>query len=119
MSEINHPVPKQEELADPDDGKPIAAGPDRDPELHALGLELIELEGRKKDAIGAEKAKREEAGAALRSRGLREYDVDGVAIWIEGKETVKVKRDGGRPKGKVTKEVAGPAQWGPDDEDDD
>lgn len=99
---------EQAEIADPDDGRPIGASPDRDPELHALGLELIDLEERSKAAKAAEKAKREECGAALRRRGLKEYGpIDDVSLWIEGQEKVKAKKEGGRPRGKVLKVVEG------------
>lgn len=98
----------QAELTDPDDGKPIGASPDRDPELHALGLELIDLEERSKAAKAAEKTKREECGAALRKRGLKEYGpIDDVSLWIEGQEKVKAKKEGARPRGRVRKVVAG------------
>lgn len=99
---------EQAEITDPDDGKSIAASPDRDEELHALGLELILAEEESKDAKAAEKTKREECGAALRRRGMKEYGpIDGVSLWIEGQEKVKAKKEGARPRGRVLKVVSG------------
>lgn len=92
-------APKQEEI-------PGTESPDRDPELHALWLEIVALEEDTRTARAAEKAKREAAGMALHKRGLTEYFVDGAELWIEPKETVKAKKKGGRPKGKVRKVVA-------------
>lgn len=91
-------IPQQDEI-------PGTESLNRDPELHALGLEVITLEAESKDAKRRENAKRAEAGEALRKRGLKEYNVDDVSLWIEGKETVKARREGDRPKGKVRKVV--------------
>lgn len=93
--------PKQEEI-------PGTESPNRDPELHALWLELVALEEEAAEARGAVKAKREEAGNALHKRGLTEYFVDGAELWIEPKETVKAKKKGGRPKGKIRKVTVEP-----------
>lgn len=87
---------------------PGTESPDRDAELHALWLELVDLEEEAAGARAAVKAKREQAGAALHARGLSEYFVDGAELWIEPKELVKAKKKGGRPKGKIKKEVAEP-----------
>lgn len=85
---------------------PGTESPNRDPELHAIGLGLLDLEERRKSIQGAEKDKRAEAAAALHKRNLKEYKVDGIDLWLEGKESVKVKKDGGRPKGRIKKVVA-------------
>jgi len=83
---------------------PGTESPDRDDELHALGLEILDCEARLKEAKAADAEKRAEAAKALEKRGLTEYDVDGISLWIEpGKEKVKAKREGDRPKGKVQK----------------
>lgn len=68
--------------------------PERIPELHALGLELKDLESRRMELQREENEKRSEAGAELHKRGLEEYNCDGVSLWIEpGKEKVKCKLD--------------------------
>lgn len=73
---------------------PGTASPDRDDVLHALGLELHDLQTRRMDLTKSEKAKRMEIAAALHSRKLEEYHVDGVELWLEsGPEKVKVRRD--------------------------
>lgn len=69
--------------------------PGRNPELHALGLELHDLQSRRMELTKAEKAKREEAGAKLHALGLTEYECDGVSLWLEESEKVKVKLGGG------------------------
>ena len=86
---------------------PGTESPDRIPELHALGLELLDLEERAREAKKAEKLKRAECGAELHRLGLEEYEVDGIELWIEGKEQVKVRSEEGRPKGKVKKSLKG------------
>lgn len=99
--------PEQTEINAPD-GKSIAAGPDRDDELHALWLSLC-------NALDETKAAREDearikvlAADALHARGIDHYKADGADLWIEpGSEKVKAKRPDGRPKGRVKKVVAG------------
>lgn len=86
---------------------PGTESPDRIPELHALGLELLDLEEKRRTASAAEKKKRAECGAELHRLGLEEYEVDGIELWIEGKEQVKVRSEEGRPKGKVKKSPKG------------
>lgn len=86
---------------------PGTESPDRIPELHALGLELLDAEEKARVAKADEKKKREECGAELHRLGLTEYQVDGIELWIEGKEQVKVKSEEGRPKGKVKKSPKG------------
>lgn len=86
---------------------PGTESPDRIPELHALGLELLDAEEKLKAAKASEKTKRAECGAALHKHGITEYQVDGIELWIEGKEQVKVKSEEGRPKGKVKKSPKG------------
>lgn|GEM_PF-6131910 len=86
---------------------PGTESPDRIPELHALGLELLDLEEKARTAKAAEKKKRAECGAELHRQGLDEYEVDGIELWIEGKEQVKVRSEEGRPKGKVKKSPKG------------
>lgn len=66
----------------------------RIPELHALGLELYDLQRERMDLTKQEKEKREEIAAELKKRELDEYHVDGVLLWIDpGKEKVKVRMD--------------------------
>jgi len=92
--------PKQAEI-------PGTASPDRDDELHALWLEVVDCQETTAAAKAKEKAKKEEASAALHKKGIRDYKVDGANLWLEGKETVKAKKAGARPRGKVKKVVAG------------
>lgn len=89
---------------------PGTESPDRDPELHALWLELVALEEEAAEARGAVKGKQAEASAALKERGLTEYFVDGAELWIEPHEKIKTKKKGGRAKGKIEKVVAGDAE---------
>jgi uncharacterized protein YggE len=86
--------------------------PDRDPELHALWLELVDLQEASAAAKAAEAKKREEAGAALKARGLTEYSVDGAALWIEPHDKVKAKKPGARKRGKIKKVKKGDAEDG-------
>ena len=72
---------------------PDTQSPGRIQELHVLGLELYDLQNRRMELTKQEKAKRGEAGAALHSRGLTEYAADGVELWLEGSEKVKVRMD--------------------------
>lgn len=74
---------------------PGTESPDRDPELHALGLELYALQSERMEATKLEKAKREEIAAALHARKQTQYDCDGVSLWLEPSEKVKVKVGGG------------------------
>lgn len=68
--------------------------PARDPELHALGLELYDLQNQRMDLTKAEKAKREEIAALMKTKRMKEYHVDGVLLWIEpGAPKVKVRMD--------------------------
>lgn len=68
--------------------------PNRDAELHALGVELYDLQSRRMDLTKAEKEKRVQIAAALHARKLAEYHVDGIELWLEpGVEKVKVRRD--------------------------
>jgi hypothetical protein len=110
--------PQQAEIL-AEDGKPIAASQDRDPELHALWLETVEAQDATKQAKEAEAKVKEAAGAALRARGIDHYKVDGADLWIEpGAAKVKAKRADGRPKGKIRKVTGGgPSEWGPDDDE--
>ncbi len=88
---------------------PGTESPDRDPELHALGLEILDAEAELKAAKNKDAEKRAAAAKALEDRGLTEYEVDGISLWIEpGKEKVKAKREGDRPKGRVEKVVEEP-----------
>lgn len=86
---------------------PGTESPDRDPELHALWLEIVALEEEAADARGALKTKKDQAAAALHERGVSEYFVDGAELWIEPKEVIKSKKKGGRPKGKIVKVTEG------------
>jgi hypothetical protein len=70
--------------------------PQRNPELHALGLEIKTLEAERKEITKKEKTKRTEAAGALHALGIDRYHVDGVELWLEGgKEKVKVRLDSG------------------------
>ena len=90
-------APKQEEI-------PGTESPNRDEELHALATELYALQSERMDLTKQEKEKRGEIAAALQARGQKQYDCDGVHLWLEpGVEKVKVKMGSG----------------GDDDEDDD
>jgi hypothetical protein len=77
--------PRQDDL-------PGTESPNRDPELHALGMELYDLQNERVDLTKREKEKRGEIAAALHERKQEEYDCDGVHLWIEkGDEKVRVK----------------------------
>lgn len=77
--------PKQEEI-------PGTESPNRDPELHALGIELAELQAERMDLTKREKDKRAQIAAALHERKQEQYDCDGVHLWLErGDEKVRVK----------------------------
>jgi hypothetical protein len=70
--------------------------PDRDDELHAIGMELYDLQQRLKQLKKDEQAKREDAAALLKLRGIDHYHVDGVELWVEsGPSKVKVRKDSG------------------------
>jgi len=86
---------------------PGTESPDRDPELHALWLELVALEEEAAAARGDVKNKQAEASAALKKRGLTEYFVDGAQLWIEPHEKIKTRKKGSRPKGKIKKVTKG------------
>lgn len=83
-------MPAQQEL-------PGTESPKRDAELHALGMELYDLQSRRMDLTKLEKAKREAIAAALHSRKIDSYHCDGVELWLETGEKVKVRcgSDGG------------------------
>jgi hypothetical protein len=74
---------------------PGTESPNRDPELHALGLELYDLQTERMRLTKDEKTKREEIAAALHSRKQVQYDCDGVHLWLEPTEKVKVKMGNG------------------------
>jgi hypothetical protein len=76
---------------------PGTESPDRDPELHALALELYDLQSQRMDLTKREKATREEAAALLHRKKLDSYHCDGVQLWLEPSEKVKVRygSDGG------------------------
>lgn len=77
---------------------PGTESPARDPELHALGMELYDLQTERMELTKREKAKREQIAAALHARKIDSYHVDGVELWLEaGVEKVKVRygSDGG------------------------
>lgn len=115
-------APKQESLTDPDSGVAIDAEPDRDPELHALWVELVDAQDALKAAQETVATVKAGAAKALHARGIDHYKVGPADLWIEpGSEKVKAKRAGGRPRGKVTKvtKTSGPTTWGPDDDDED
>ena len=79
---------------------PGTESPNRDPELHALGLELYDLQSQRMQLTKDEKAKREEIAAALHARKQVQYDCDGVHLWLEpGVEKVKVKMGEGAEEG--------------------
>lgn len=73
---------------------PGVESPDRDDELHALGLELYSLQEERMALTKEEKEKREVIAAALRKREIDHYHCDGVELWIEpGPSKVKVRKD--------------------------
>ena len=78
---------------------PGTESPNRDPELHALGLELYDLQTERMQLTKDEKAKREEIAAALHARKQVQYDCDGVHLWLEPTEKVRVKMGGGAEEG--------------------
>lgn len=70
--------------------------PARIDELHALGIEIKDVEQERMELTKREKEKRQMAKALLIAHKLKEYDVDGVHVWLEPQdEKVKVKLDGG------------------------
>lgn len=75
---------------------PGTESPNRDHELHALGLELYDLQTERMRLTKDEKTKREEIAAALHSRKQVQYDCDGVHLWLEPTEKVKVKMGNGK-----------------------
>lgn len=75
---------------------PGTEGPARIEELHALAVELYDLQNERMDLTKREKAKREEVRAALTARGLTEYAADGWELWVEnGGPKVKVRHGDG------------------------
>lgn len=83
---------------------PGTESPGRDPELHALGLEIIGLEADVKGARGRLKEKQEEAREALKERGIDSYVCDGVELWAEPQTPkIKAKRPSDRKKGRIQK----------------
>lgn len=58
--------------------------PGRDPELHALALELFDLQERSMEWRKKDAEKRKEIAAALKDRDLDSYDCDGVSLWLKG-----------------------------------
>lgn len=70
--------------------------PGRIDELHVLGIEIKDLEVERMELTKREKEKRQMAKALLIGHEIKEYDVDGVHVWLEPQdEKVKVKLDGG------------------------
>jgi hypothetical protein len=87
---------------------PGTESPNRDPELHALGLEIIDLEQEVRGGRGRLKGKQEDARAALKERGMDSYVCDGVELWSEPQPTkIKAKRPSDRKKGKIQKVTDG------------
>lgn len=85
------PTLAQEEILDPDTGASVAAGRGRIPELHALGLELKDIQDRSMEWRKKDAEKRQEIARAMGELEVEEYDEDGVSLWLEkGKERVKV-----------------------------
>jgi hypothetical protein len=81
---------KQEEI-------PGTESPERNPELHALALEIYHHQTARMDHQKHEIAKRAEAGVLLDKLGISEYDVDGVHLWREQK-VAKIKMKMGDKK---------------------
>ncbi len=70
---------------------PGTEGPGRIPELHALGLELKDIQDRSMEWRKKDTEKRKEVAAKLTELGLDDYDCDGVSVWREkGADRVKV-----------------------------
>lgn len=68
--------------------------PNRNPELHALGLELYGLQQERMDLTKEEKAKRDEIAGALKALGIDHYHCDGIELWLEpGPSKIKVRKD--------------------------
>jgi hypothetical protein len=79
---------------------PGTESPDRIEELHALGIEIKDLEQERMDITRREKEKRQMAVAQLDAHKITEYDCDGVHVWKESKgDKLKVKLDGGPEDG--------------------
>lgn len=78
---------------------PGTESPNRDEELHALGLELYDLQSQRMELTKQEKDKRLEIAAALHARKQVQYDCDGVSLWLEPSEKVKVRVDGADEEG--------------------
>lgn len=79
--------PKQEEL-------PGTESPGRDDELHALALEIYEVQEERKQLTEKEAELRLKAGQRLDALGCDYYHEDGVEVWNEPKEAkLKVKLD--------------------------
>lgn len=74
---------------------PGTESPDRIEELHALGLEIYDLQEKRKSITKEERQKRQVASATLKDHKIDHYHVDGVEVWAEpGGEKIKVKLDG-------------------------
>lgn len=67
--------------------------PERNPELHALGLEIKAFESERKEITKKEREKRQQATGILHSLNLTRYHVDGVELELEGKEKLRVYLD--------------------------
>ena len=73
---------------------PGMESPARIPELHALAIELYDLQNERMDLTKREKAKREEVRVELEKRSMTDYVADGWELYLEaGTPKVKVRRD--------------------------
>lgn len=72
---------------------PGTQSPDRIDDLHALGLEIYDLQEQRKK-ITKERVLRIRAAEQLKAHKIDHYHVDGVEVWAEpGPEKVKVAMD--------------------------
>lgn len=76
--------PRQEEI-------PGTASQERNPELHALALELKDIQDESMENRKKDKAKRDEIMGLMKKLDIKEYEVDGVELWLESDTKTKVK----------------------------
>jgi hypothetical protein len=73
---------------------PGTASPNRIDDLHALGVEIYDLQEQRKKITKDERVLRIRAAEQLKAHHIDHYHVDGVEVWAEpGPEKVKVAMD--------------------------
>lgn len=73
---------------------PGTASPNRIDDLHALGVEIYDLQEQRKKITKDERVLRIRAAEQLKAHKIDHYHVDGVEVWAEpGPEKVKVAMD--------------------------